>query len=535
MVLSSLAAGRVAGSTFALMQDVAHAPEMEFRALTTAEVLRFTSERVQLLEGAGPDRAGSEVVRVFRIMNISDRHVSLSVELTGIPWARAALSRSVLGPGETAEIVVSGTPEEPGEYRGYLTVYGMGGFLELGMEFTIVVLPAEELDPCRPADGQPEAGIDLPAGQTTAGEAGPADPPDAAEPTDSMSVDQPGEESPDPEPAGVEVDDDGLAAEAGGEASGEVGDPGGDAFTTPGDADPCREAPVEPLPVAVEECLPSHDAALTEPEAGEAEEPGGCAPAAAPPPDGEEPAPQDGAVDGRTEEEQPAAEPGGDGSDGAGEQSEEDFAESETDAGESGGREADGSNSGGEQAGHRADSDRPGDGAGNEGSGVGDAGSGTADGGHANDGEPDGRDADTGEPGVGDAGRGGPDGGDAHGGELDGSDVDPDDPGGGQADSGQSGDGDTAGENPEGGPPEGGSDSGSGAGAEPADGAGEAGGDSDGASAAPKGPAGGAGVVPAGPTDGDRTPEGTARPDDPGQPSGGAGAVDNADTGGQTT
>lgn len=335
MVISSLTAGQVTGSTFALSYDAVHASGIEFQALTTSQVLRFASGRVQLLDDAGPDRVGSEVVRIFRVMNISDRRVSLSVELTGIPWARAELSRSVLGPGETAEIIVSGTPDAPGEYRGYLTVYGMGRFLELSMEFTVVVLPMP--DPCRPDEWpRPRAGggevpgdpIGVPEPEAPEPIIGlhpdllglPADsfeePADAVSQAPAPAETQPDGGAEDPEAAGGEGE--GAGEPSGGEVgeASEAGhhEEGADpvAPAPSGTTDPCADPPVTGLPEPAPDCGPPAQAVMTEEDGDQPEESGDCSPGAAPP-DDQTARPGDGPVDGRPEEQEDPAEDSADG------------------------------------------------------------------------------------------------------------------------------------------------------------------------------------------------------------------------------
>lgn len=467
MVISSLAAGHVTGATFALNQDVGQAQSIQFQALTTSQVLRFTSGRVQLVEDGGPDQVGSEVVRVFRIMNISDRRVDLSVELTGIPWARAALSRSVLGPGETAEIVVSGTPDQPGQYQGYLTVYGMGGFLELGMEFTVVIVPAP--DPCRPAE--------WPAPGARGGEASgdPVREPDPEETEESGAViglhpdllglpvddaPEPAAAEPDGEPEAPEAadeaghepgegagepaapGDDGSASESGDEAvpSGDGVD--GGAAAPPDTTDPCADAPGGQLPDPAPDCGVPAEAVVEEEEGEQAAEPDDCAPAAAPP-DDEAAEPGDGDQDGRKEEDEDAAgEPVEDDAEGTGDPHDDELTEGDT-AGEPE-DDADDSGSGAEQPGDAVGGT---DEAADDGiaGGDGDAGSGETDSdepdsagpedGAPDDGDPgdsddaDGPGAEDADADTGDADGGSPGGEQAHGDSAGDDGADPDDTG----------------------------------------------------------------------------------------------------------
>jgi len=243
IVVSSLAAGHVTGSTLALSQDTDRGPNVEFRTLTTDEVLRFTSGRLKLLSHPAEETVGSEIRRTFHVLNISNRRVSLKAELTGIPWATVELSQTEIGPGEVAEIIVRGTPEEPGDYKGELTVYGMGGFLELAQQFAIHVLPAPEEDVCAPADLAGDQGQDgVPA-------------------TDQQT----------PDGEAIERDVNG--------AQGELTDVADSAVPSPQD-DPCNPVATQPEPIS--ECVLAPDAALRE-EDVEEPLPGCDAPTSEPP------------------------------------------------------------------------------------------------------------------------------------------------------------------------------------------------------------------------------------------------------------
>lgn len=370
IVISSLAAGHVSGSTFALSHDTARGPQIEFQTLTTSQVLRFSSGRVQLVTDSGPDRVGSEVVRTFQIMNISDRHVSLSVELSGIPWARAELSRTELGPGETADIFVTGTPDQAGEYQGYLTVYGMGGFLELGMEFVVVVVPAPELDPCladtpveSPARDGGTSGPPAPAVEEPVMESGDED----SEESPAFIIglhpdllglpmigDGPGDEVPPPiaRPEGeVPLPDTEPDDETGGEPdvpglepddAGETGATDGDQEPEPaahedGKSDPCDDNPAVQPQDPVNDCVLPAEEALTEESDDEAEESGECQPAA-PPPEGDGDMPDEGETDGMKEEDEETVEDDADDeSDGVDGEPQDDVAAGEPDADESNG------------------------------------------------------------------------------------------------------------------------------------------------------------------------------------------------------
>mgnify|MGYP000998071985 CR=1 FL=1 len=443
MVISSLAAGHVTGSTFALSHDAAEAEALQFQTLTTSQVLRFSSGRVQLLAHSGPDRVGSEVVRTFQIMNISDRHVSLSVELTGIPWAQATLSQNVLGPGETADIVVSGTPDQPGEYQGYLIVYGMGGFLELDMEFTVVVIPAP--DPCRP---------DIPPALPAVDPDPPGPPEEEVEETESPEViiglhpdllGLPGDVAvrplPDPEPRDevglpdVQLDDERVNESADSEAGASIAKPdaaepdaepevaeadpepeaaeGGEesaapdatsrpgAVQSPGRADPCGDDAGAPAPDPVNECVPHVEALPTEESTEVTEGSDECA-AAAPPAEGEGVGSGDGETDGRTDEgEEPAPGSPGDESEDS-EEAPEGFADGKSGGDESGGDESGDDQSGGDAGGDTSGGDDSDDGAGSDDDGAGSDDDGS--GGDAEGDESAGDEDETAEPGGDDTG-----------------------------------------------------------------------------------------------------------------------------------
>lgn len=137
------------------------------RSLSTHQALRVNSKTLDL----GALVEGDEVHAQVLIHNIWQRKLRLDVDLQNLPGWTATLEQSVLGPGETALLHLTGQAGEPGELNGRVRIRAMGDYLSLPVSVKGQIAPKPEEPACSAGPSAATAepigeNADLPAEET---------------------------------------------------------------------------------------------------------------------------------------------------------------------------------------------------------------------------------------------------------------------------------------------------------------------------------------------------------------------------------
>lgn len=173
--LAVLSATVLATSSFAAMLPATQAIGVAqqdagagLRSLSSAESLGV-SESVAAL-GAMTAGLTLHVGSVLTVRNTAMRTLALEASLSGAPGLTVEVWPSLLEPGESAAVMLSGTPEKVGALHGYIVITALDGFVHRKVALTGAVeaptvapsVPAAPLPPLAPTTPLPAPTAPLP-------------------------------------------------------------------------------------------------------------------------------------------------------------------------------------------------------------------------------------------------------------------------------------------------------------------------------------------------------------------------------------
>lgn len=145
--------------THALSQSHRPLEMTNISALHTSQALQVDTHLIS----AGAVTEGDDLQAAFTIHNIWRGSLALEAELENLPGWSVALDRSVLEPGESTVLRLSGLAGTPGDFSGRVRIRSMGDFLNMVVEVegSVTARPIVEAA-CTPApdsaESEPEAG-----------------------------------------------------------------------------------------------------------------------------------------------------------------------------------------------------------------------------------------------------------------------------------------------------------------------------------------------------------------------------------------
>lgn len=130
----------------------------QIRTMSSDGALDLSSRRLHL----GTVTAGQSTAGGLQVRNTSPRSLPLTVTVAGAPGFTVSISPGVIGPGQTAQIHVSGTPGHAGKVAGQVVVSAFAnGFLSLSVPLTAEV--KAPVAPAAPAVTNSKASAGKPA------------------------------------------------------------------------------------------------------------------------------------------------------------------------------------------------------------------------------------------------------------------------------------------------------------------------------------------------------------------------------------